>query len=146
MVPTKETRICSKCGDNKLIGDFSLVRGRHSTERKSYCVTCETLGRKARKQYDIDLDTYKALLKRPCSICGCEAKHIDKQDKRIHGVLCKRCFTFLKSIKFEHDDDTLQRCKNYLVFRNRFSFWLKMLMSQDIPEPETPLFDGLIDD
>lgn len=141
-MPRQETRVCSKCLKNKPLDSFSLVRGKHSEDRKSYCVQCEGLMKKARNKYGIELDELTALLNRPCSVCDRKAQYIDKSE-RINGVLCKRCWDFLKTIVPEDEHDVLTRCYNYVVFREHFPFWLKFELSQELPERETPLFDEI---
>lgn len=98
--------------------------------------------KKARREYDLELEQYIALLRRPCSVCGDKSSHIDKAE-RVNGVLCKRCWSFLKSVLPTNDIEVVTSCYNYLVFREKFPFWLKLELSQSIPEPETPLFDGI---
>jgi hypothetical protein len=131
---------CPICGHTKSIDQFSLVRGKHSEDRKRFCAQCEVLKRKAKK-HDLDIKTYQDLIQRPCSVCGCSnSKHIDKAE-RLNGVLCDRCWDFLKSILPTDDEGIITACYNYLVFRQSFPFWLKMQLSEILPKPETPLLD-----
>ena len=144
MEKTNETRVCTKCGQNKAIEDFSLMRGKHSEDRKTYCVQCEGLMRKARTKYGLELYQFNALMRMPCFVCGCKAKHIDKAE-RLNGVLCSRCWSFLKSIMPTDDNNIIGGCYNYLVFREKFPFWLKYQLSLEVKDEPTPLLD-LIDE
>lgn len=138
-LPTGESRVCKRCGKNKPIKSFSLMRGKHSDDRKTICVTCETGIKKARNLYDMELEEMNKFLAEPCFVCKTRSEKIQLNQYGFPiAALCKQCFEY---IHYVDDDETILHAYNHAVFARDFPFYLKY-RTRLIKTPEqTPLLD-----
>lgn len=128
-------KLCSKCFQSKPIDSFSLVRGKHSNDRKNFCVICESKMKKARSQYNMTLEEMEQILLAPCFVCNAKSQKITQY---VFAPLCKSCYDYIT--RFENYEDTLLKAYNFAIFKRDFPFWLRSQVSS-IPIKKYPLLD-----
>jgi protein-arginine kinase activator protein McsA len=144
LLPTANTRVCKQCGKNKPIKSFSLLRGKHSEDRKTICVTCEGKIRKARNSYDMELEEMEKFLSQPCAVCGNKSEKIQLNEYSAPiASLCKPCYNYLNHVE---DEETLLHAYNHAIFVRDFPFYLRYQISNMRTPKLTPLLDLLDED
>lgn len=125
-----KTKVCSKCGLEKDIDEFS----KHKSKRdglRSYCKTCQSRKNRNYKTGDYFLVTrfginhldYNSLFNKQegkCAICGTPQSNIkkslavdhDHKTGRIRGLLCSNCNVAIGL--FKDDLEVLQKAIIYL--------------------------------
>jgi hypothetical protein len=90
-------KFCSMCEQTLPVEQFS-VKGNYVQQ---WCKTCRNISERSRT-YGISVDEVRALLARPCDVCGDEmaslkSHHIDHchATGKVRGVLCNGCNTAL---------------------------------------------------
>lgn len=138
--PTVETKVCTKCGANKEVSQFSLLRGKHSGDRKKVCVECEGKTKKARKLYDMTMEEMDKFLALPCFVCGQQSEKIQLNENSVPiASLCSLCYSFGKM--HQENPELILAAYNHAIFVRDFPFWLKhQIKSAKTPKP-TPLLD-----
>jgi hypothetical protein len=144
----ERTMVCSECGVEKPIDNFSRKVGTHSENRKKFCVSCENRIKYARMLYGLTPREMDAILSRPCYTCGHPSKYIHvfkvKGGVSPAAPLCKICHNVLKSLLLDDNAEEISLAiHNYLTIYFHFPFWLKMSIAMQ-PEhtyTDSPLID-----
>lgn len=87
---TETHKRCSSCHTEKPHADFSTNSGGRVS---SWCKECRNYGTKL-NLYGLDRDTYQAMVKRGCAVCGATDRiHIDHDHTsgKVRGALCSAC-------------------------------------------------------
>lgn len=143
-LPTDDTKVCKRCGKNKPFKSFSLMRGKHSEDRKTICVTCETGIKKARNLYDMELEEMNKFLAEPCFVCKAKSEKIELDQYGFPiASLCKPCYDYINYIEGE---ETLLHAYNHAIFVRDFPFYLKWRTQNFRTPQQTPLLDFIDED